>query len=209
MSTLIGSALMALVIGVVVGVAVASRRRPEHASSAQDAVAAARIQGQLEAQAAELRRIADAAAGRTSPASSCGPGVEGARRVLDELRVRDQERRATDAEHREVVRRLSTVLAGGSAKGSAGENVLREHLAQLPPGMLVSDFRVGGKVVEFGLLLPDGRRLPIDSKWTALAELEALESGRGSGGAVRLRPGGREGGRAARPRGRPVPGSGR
>ena len=34
----------------------------------------------------------------------------------------------------------------------------------------------GGKVVEFGLVLPDGRRLPIDSKWTGLAELEALEA---------------------------------
>jgi DNA anti-recombination protein RmuC len=42
--------------------------------------------------------------------------------------------------------------------------------------MLVTDFRVNGKVVEFGLRLPDGRRLPIDSKWTALAELEALDA---------------------------------
>jgi hypothetical protein len=42
--------------------------------------------------------------------------------------------------------------------------------------MLVTDFRVNGKVVEFGLLLPDGRRLPVDSKWSALAELEALEA---------------------------------
>ena len=42
--------------------------------------------------------------------------------------------------------------------------------------MLVTDFRVNGKVVEFGLLLPDGRRLPVDSKWTAVAELEALEA---------------------------------
>jgi DNA recombination protein RmuC len=67
------------------------------------------------------------------------------------------------------------VLAGGASKGRAGEHVLREHLAGLPPTMLVHDFRVGGKVVEFGLLLPDGRRLPIDSKWTALAELEALD----------------------------------
>jgi len=30
--------------------------------------------------------------------------------------------------------------------------------------------------VEFGLALPDGRRLPIDSKWPALRELEELES---------------------------------
>jgi hypothetical protein len=41
--------------------------------------------------------------------------------------------------------------------------------------LLVSDFRVNGKVVEYGMLLPDGRRLPIDSKWSALREVEALE----------------------------------
>jgi RmuC family len=45
---------------------------------------------------------------------------------------------------------------------------------------LATDFRVGGKVVEFGLLLPDGRRLPIDSKWTAVAELEALDAAEGA-----------------------------
>src|SRR5204862_3432961 len=92
-----------------------------------------------------------------------------------DLRIRDEERRGREVEHAEVVRRLSTVLAGGSSKGRAGENVLREHLAELPPAMLVSDFRVNGKVVEYGLLLPDGRRLPIDSKWSAMRELEALE----------------------------------
>jgi DNA recombination protein RmuC len=102
--------------------------------------------------------------------------MDGARRALDELRTRDQERRATDGEQREVIRRLATVLAGGASKGRAGEQVLRDHLSQLPPGMLTADFRVNGRVVEFGLVLPDGRRLPIDSKWTALAELEALEA---------------------------------
>ncbi|HEX6131143.1 MAG TPA: DNA recombination protein RmuC, partial [Actinomycetota bacterium] len=121
------------------------------------------------------RRLADAAAQRDLAGEQLRDGLEGARRALDELRLREQERRVRDDEHREVVRRLATVLAGGASKGRAGEHVLREHLAGLPPSMLVSDFRVGGKVVEFGLLLPDGRRLPIDSKWTALAELEALE----------------------------------
>jgi hypothetical protein len=82
----------------------------------------------------------------------------------------------TDQEQRDVVRRLATVLAGGAGKGRAGEHLLRQHLAELPPDMLVTDVRVNGKVVEFGLVLPDGRRLPIDSKWTALAEVEALEA---------------------------------
>jgi DNA recombination protein RmuC len=40
--------------------------------------------------------------------------------------------------------------------------------------MVVTDFRVNGRVVEFGLVLPDGRRLPIDSKWPAERELVAL-----------------------------------
>jgi hypothetical protein len=40
--------------------------------------------------------------------------------------------------------------------------------------MIVTDFRVNGRVVEFGLVLPDGRRLPVDSKWTADRELQAL-----------------------------------
>ncbi len=177
MNVQIGIALLALAVGVAVGVAVAASR----ASGAPGGGAAhdptlARMETRLELQAAELRRIADAAAGRDRSAEQLRDGLEGARRVLTEIQVREEERRAVDAEHRAVIKRLSTVLAGGAAKGRAGENVLREHLAQLPPGMLATDFRVGGKVVEFGLLLPDGRRLPIDSKWTGLAELEALEA---------------------------------
>ena len=123
-----------------------------------------------------MRRLADAALGRELAGEQLRAGLDGARRVLDEMRIREQERGSSEAEYREVIRRLSTVLAGGASKGRAGENVLREHLSELPPGMLVTDFRVGGKVVEFGLLLPDGRRLPIDSKWTAQSELEALEA---------------------------------
>ena len=161
--------LAAVMIGVLGGLAIALWKRP-----------AAEVDGDLRAQlalqSAELRRLADAAAQRELTAEQLRQGLDGARRSLQELHVRDQERRATDGEQREVVRRLATVLAGGASKGRAGEHVLREHLSQLPPGMLTSDFRVNGKVVEFGLVLPDGRRLPIDSKWTALAELEALEA---------------------------------
>ena len=153
--------------GAVAGAAFAARRRGEPGHD---------VRAALDVQAAELRRLADAAAQRELTAEQLRQGLDGARRALEELRIRDQERRATDAEQREVVRRLATVLAGGASKGRSGEHVLREHLAHLPPGMLTSDVRVNGKVVEFGLVLPDGRRLPIDSKWTALAELEALEA---------------------------------
>jgi hypothetical protein len=175
MDVQIGIALLGLAVGVAAGAAIAARRRPG-APPPSDEAALARVEGRLELQAAELRRIADASAGRDLASEQLREGIDGARRALAEIQAREEDRRTAEAEHREVVRRLSTVLAGGAAKGRAGENVLREHLAELPPGMLATDFRVGGKVVEFGLLLPDGRRLPIDSKWTGLAELEALEA---------------------------------
>jgi DNA anti-recombination protein RmuC len=168
--TQLGYAVLGLVLGAALGaVAVLAWRRGTPASSE-------RLQARLEVQSAELRRLADAAATREGSAEAVRSELAGARRALEALAVREEERREREREHGEVVRRLSTVLAGGASKGRAGENVLREHLAELPPGMLVSDFRVNGRVVEFGLLLPDGRRLPVDSKWSALAELEALEA---------------------------------
>jgi DNA recombination protein RmuC len=182
----IGFAVLALIVGLVGGVALVGLRRPRSGdrapstSEAEQALAAARIQGQLESQAAELRRIADAAAGRDAAGLQLQESLEAARRTLEQLRVRDQERRRVEDEDREVVRKLSSVLAGGPSQGRAGENLLHEHLRGLPPGMLISEFRVGGKVVEFGLRLPDGRCLPIDSKWTAVAELDALRTADGA-----------------------------
>jgi len=169
--TELGFAMIGLAVGLAAGAAVVALRRGAPAGDP----AAARLEARLEVQAAELRRLADGAGVRDAAAARLHEEVTGARRALEELSIRERERREREGEAWAVVRRLSTVLAGGASKGRAGENVLREHLSELPPGMLVTDFKVNGKVVEFGLLLPDGRRLPIDSKWTALAELEALE----------------------------------
>jgi DNA recombination protein RmuC len=156
-----------LVAGVAAGVALSARKG--------DSGRGVALEGWFEAHAAELRRLGDAARSREDEGERLRAEVRGARQALEVLAVRDEDRRATEAQHGEVVRRLASVLAGGAGKGRAGENVLREHLADLPPGMLVTDFRVNGKVVEFGLALPDGRRLPIDSKWPALREIEELE----------------------------------
>jgi hypothetical protein len=168
----IGLALVAAAAGVVVGaVLVLGARR----ASARGPVPGA-LEARLEAQAAEIRRLADAARGQEGAEHRLWAEVSAARRVVEDLRTREEDRRERERQHAQVVARLSTVLAGGSAKGRAGENVLREQLGELPPGMLESDFRVNGRVVEYGLLLPDGRRLPVDSKWSALRELEALEA---------------------------------
>jgi hypothetical protein len=162
-----------MLAGVVIALVAVRFLSPAFSTPRQEAD---RIEQRLMLQEAELRRLADAAASRDLMAEQLRTGLEGARRALEEVRIRDEERRAADADQREVVKRLATVLAGGASKGRPGEYVLRAQLSELPPSMLSNDFRVGGKVVEFGLVLSDGRRLPIDSKWTALAELEALEA---------------------------------
>jgi hypothetical protein len=161
-------AVAALAVGVAVGAAVAARRKAANLPEP-------RLEGWLEAHAAELRRLADAERARDGAEDRLRADIQATRRTLEALRVREEERRDREGQHAEVIRRLSTVLSGGAGKGRAGENVLRQQLAELPPGILVSDFRVNGKVVEWGLCLPDGRRLPIDSKWPALRELEILE----------------------------------
>jgi DNA recombination protein RmuC len=165
----IGFALVGLAIGAALAAAALGVRRGAR-------VRAPRLEARLEVQAAELRRLADAAATRDAAGERVHAELAAARRALEDLAVRDRERRQRERESADVVRRLTAVFSGAGRSGRAGENVLREQLAQLPPSMLVSDLRVNGKVVEFALLLPDGRRLPIDSKWPASAELQALEA---------------------------------
>jgi DNA anti-recombination protein RmuC len=79
------------------------------------------------------------------------------------------------SEVHDATRKLITLLAGGKGRGSAGEFIVGEALKVLPPTMLERDFKVGGKTVEFALVLPNSKRLPLDSKWAAADLLEKLE----------------------------------
>jgi DNA anti-recombination protein RmuC len=75
----------------------------------------------------------------------------------------------------ESMRRVMTVLAGARDRGQAGEFLLAETLKQLPPTMLDRDYRIRGKPVEFALVLPGEKRLPIDSKWAAADLIQEWE----------------------------------
>ncbi len=132
------------------------------------------LEARLAATQAEMRRLADASAGRDSGAVDVRREIQGFRESLDLMHARERERRAREDQAWASLQRVTSVLAGGQRSGRAGENVLREALSGLPPSMVVTDFRVNGRVVEFGLVLPDGRRLAVDSKWTADRELQAL-----------------------------------
>jgi hypothetical protein len=125
---------------------------------------------------AEVSRIADALARQTTDERELRGDMGRVRELVEGLRASAEARVRAEEPVWHAVRRIESVLAGRGARGRAGENLLEEALSHLPPGMLARDFSVGGRRVEFALVLPDGRRLPIDSKWTAVRELEELRS---------------------------------
>ena len=124
---------------------------------------------------AEVARIADAVSRQGADERELRGDLTRVREALEGLRAGAEARARAEEPVWEAVRRLEAVLAGGGARGRAGENLLEESLSLLPPGMLVRDFAVGGRRVEFALVLPDGRRMPVDSKWAAVGDLEALD----------------------------------
>lgn len=99
-------------------------------------------------------------------------GLAAAQEGLAVIQSQARARQDLETQNHASIRRLETIIAGTQSKGAAGENILEATLAQLPPEWQVRDFRVAGKVVEFGLRLPSGLVLPIDSKWPATDLLE-------------------------------------
>jgi DNA recombination protein RmuC len=133
-----------------------------------------RAQAELRLEAQRARE--DARAGLAGAAQVLQGRLAQAQRALAEVKALEQARgsqldRATDS-----LRRLELVVAGSASRGAAGENVLGRAFAQLPPDLLETNAGFGGRVVEYALRLPGGRLLPIDSKWTCVAEVERLET---------------------------------
>ena len=174
--------LAGLALAVLVGYALAAARRPpapeadpaavERIREALDRLDRGQEQFRLEAQ----RGREDALVGLAGAAQDLQGRLAQAQRALAEVKALEQARgsqldRATDS-----LRRLELVVAGSGSRGAAGENVLARALAQLPPDLLEMNAAFGGRVVEYALRLPGGRLLPIDSKWTGVAELERLET---------------------------------
>jgi DNA recombination protein RmuC len=156
-----------LVLLILLGAAVAGligllRRRPP-----QDATAVVH---------AEVSRIADALSRQNADERELRGDMGRVRELVEGLRASSEARVRAEEPVWHAVRRIESVLAGKGSRGRPGENLLEEALSHLPPGMLVRDFAVGGRRVEFALVLPDGRRLPVDSKWTAVRELEELRA---------------------------------
>ena len=136
------------------------------------------ISRRAEAQGAELAQLrAQLAMGgqvQESAASELRERLTQTQSLLEGMRAVFVSRHQVEEDARQSLRRLEAVIAGSPSRGAAGENILEEAFRHLPPDMVRRNVWVGGKVVEFGLHLPGGKLLPIDSKWTSSAALEEL-----------------------------------
>ena len=100
--------------------------------------------------------------------------VGDARRVLMELKTRFEDRSKREDDIHAVTRRIERVLVGARTRGESGENILGDAFAEFPPEMIDRDFRVGGKVVEYAIVLPNKKRLPVDSKWSGTEAVDRI-----------------------------------
>lgn len=191
------SLTIALVAALVVLAILAFRARVPHEAltraiqgSPDVAVLRTHVESLTQAQGAlqqSVSALQDTLRGLETKLVETGAGIKGdlsrdlqeARRVIDEIRTVQESRKAREAELQQAVTRIEAVLAGYGRRGEAGEQIIAAALKQFPAGMIEQGFRIDGKEVEFALVLPNGCRLPVDSKWTAggllqqLAEVEA------------------------------------
>lgn len=107
-------------------------------------------------------------------------------RVIDNIKTDYEARKNFDDLMRNSVKRLEEVIAGSQGKGVVGENILREAFKSFPPEMVIDNFRIKGKEVEFGLVLANKKIVPIDSKWTSSELLESLANERNVGERLRI-----------------------
>jgi DNA recombination protein RmuC len=103
-----------------------------------------------------------------------GKDLSEARLVVERLKVDAEERRRMEEDVQASARRIENVLLGSRTRGAAGENILQDAFRQFPAEMIDMNFRVNGKVVEYALILANGKRLPIDSKWPSPELLDRL-----------------------------------
>jgi len=127
-----------------------------------------------EAQARELAEVRAQLALGNQERDSSSAEVREVRVVLEGVRAAVSARQQVEDDARQSLRRLEAVIAGSATRGAAGENILEEALRHLPPEMLQRNLWVSGKVCEFGLRLPGGKLLAIDSRWTSSAALEEI-----------------------------------
>lgn len=115
----------------------------------------------------DVRELAGRLAAEGQATRALHARIDQAAVSMAELAGRFEERRRLEEQAVDAVERVERLVAGSFSRGRAGENLLAAALGEFPPEMVLRGFAVGGRVCEFALRLPDGKLLPVDSKWTA------------------------------------------
>lgn len=92
--------------------------------------------------------------------------VKRTKETLIKLESEYQARKEHESRAWNRLEKLENIIAGTQTKGRAGEAIVFEQLSKFPSEMMESRFSPGSdKEVEYALVLPDQKRLPIDSKF--------------------------------------------
>jgi len=125
-------------------------------------------------QAESLAQIRERVAAASEVSGVMTSGLGEARALLERMTAQNDASRDAQDRAQKMLGRLEAVLIGSHTKGRAGENIIGEALSCFPPDMIQTDVAIGGKRVEFALVMCDGRLLPIDSKWPGTDLLQRL-----------------------------------
>lgn len=98
-----------------------------------------------------------------------------AQQALLELRRNDEEARRQQEQLARFIARIDAVLTGSASRGAAGEHVLEAILEHLPAEFKAFNLTIRNRIVEFAFRLPNGKHVPVDSKWVGVRQLEELE----------------------------------
>ncbi|MFH1045963.1 MAG: DNA recombination protein RmuC [Candidatus Omnitrophota bacterium] len=93
--------------------------------------------------------------------------IKETQRVTDSIKTDYDSRKRFFEELHSSIERMEQTISGTKRRGEAGENILQDILKSFPPQMIARGFRIGGKEVEFALVLSNEKVVPLDSKWAA------------------------------------------
>jgi DNA recombination protein RmuC len=130
------------------------------------------VVGELRSGLAAIHRQQDQTAGRLDHLQQA---LAAAQQTLSELRRYDEEARRQQEELGRFVARLDAILTGSASRGAAGEHILETFLEQLPAEFKVFDLPIRNRRVEFAFRLPNGKHVPVDSKWVGARQLTELD----------------------------------
>lgn len=110
----------------------------------------------------------------STPLQNLTQTIQDVRVETAKLNERFQTKSEIESQMAQSIKRLEMVMAGSATVGGAAENLIEEYLTLLPAEWQTRNFQIGNKMVEFGLRLPNGLVLPIDSKWVGASQLDQL-----------------------------------